>query len=142
MTDIVLVDLDSTLADTRQRRHLCPTVDDTKTWTDYALGCADDEPIEGVVALIQTLHSKGIGAVIVSHRDPAAAALTRSWLDGHKIPYLDVCLGVNKVGALRYLRENGWNVLFAIDDDPDICATYERAGLPVVCVNPRYAHRP
>ncbi len=142
MTDIVLVDLDSTLADTRQRRHLCPTVDPTKTWTDYAMGCPDDEPIAGTVALVRALYKRGYGIHIVSHRDRAALDLTVDWLIRHDIPHHAVALNQHKVSYLMALREAGAEVVLAIDDDCDVAAAYEAVDCPVVCVNPRYSHRP
>ncbi len=139
---IVLADLDSTIADTRHRRHLCPTVDTSKTWTDYALGCADDTPITGPIALLRTFAAFGDDIHIVSHRDPAARDLTAAWLDRHHIPYSALNLGVHKVTYVMHLRAAGHDIRLAIDDDPDIAAAYESVDLPVVCVNPRYSHRP
>jgi hypothetical protein len=55
----VLWDLDSTLFDTRGRRHLMPPPEIANSengggahaWIEYSAACADDPPIEGAIRL-------------------------------------------------------------------------------------------
>lgn len=143
----VLVDLDSTLADTRPRRHLSPTVDPTKTWLDYSLGCADDLPMPGVIKLVSLLRAAGWRIEIVTGRHAQARADTIDWLRRHDVPYHrlrmrepgdpDEALDL-KLAVIDDLTAWGYFVALVIDDNAAIAAALEARGHTVLCVNPRY----
>ncbi len=146
--DVVVSDIDSTLADTRHRRHLCPTVDPTRTWDDYAFDCLLDTPIAGPIALLRMLHAAGYGIHLVSNRPASAAGETRTWLAGNHIPYEVLRLRgpdeeLSDGLKLRYLREMrtfGYHPVLCLEDWPATAAAIEEAeGVPVLCVNPRYS---
>lgn len=139
----IVFDLDSTLADTRPRRHLCPTVDATKTWTDYALGCANDTLMPGAAELLRLCWDAGHTIHILSWRDQAAHALTLTWLARHNLPYDVLRLRkptdpedstAFKLDYIKHLRD----VRLVVEDWPDAAAAIEALGIPVLCVNPRY----
>ena len=72
-------DLDSTLCDTRHRQHMAAQVREKKaTWLEYSLACADDEPIEGAVAMVRFIAAQdrliGIAGAYRSTVSPAAAS--------------------------------------------------------------------
>ncbi len=145
--ECVLVDLDSTLADTRPRRHLAPTVDATKTWQDYSMGCAGDTPIGGTIRFLQILDNAGYGIHIVSGRYASARTLTEKWLDTHHVPWHLLRLRDDddhrtaaelKLAYLTEITEKRFKPVLALDDDPHIATAYERAGVPVLRINPRY----
>ena len=145
--DIVISDIDSTLADTRHRRDLCPTVNPESTWDAYAAACAADAPIHGVIAVLRLLHAAGCDIHLVSDRPVAVGPITKRWLARHEVPWnaLDLlAAGValdgarRKVDCLRRLRAAGRTVALVIEDWPAQAAALEAEGVPVLCPNPRY----
>jgi hypothetical protein len=119
-------DLDSTLADTRHRQHMVPLIKAGKgTWLEYSMACADDEPIEGAVALVRFLHDLGVCQFGVSGRNASAEHATRDWLKRYQVPLDDVFLrpdgdytenGLFKIRVLGQLRDRGFDVVLFIDD--------------------------
>lgn len=149
---VVVVDLDSTLADTRHRHHRTPTEDPTQTWTDYAMHCADDTPMVATVRLVEMLEQAGYDIHIVSFRDISALELTEAWLEKHKIPYRELTLkGVDvdqgtlgnhddyKALAVQKLLDEGRHVALVLDDWPGVRkAVWDKCKVPVLIVNPCY----
>lgn len=84
--EVVLFDLDGTLADTSHRYHLAPTVDPSSSWAIYAQACFDDTPIDAVVEALR-LHQRYYLIHIVSGRDGSAQEQTLAWLQKHNIPF-------------------------------------------------------
>jgi|SRR5882724_6421216 len=144
--DMVVVDLDSTLADTRQRHHLSPTEDPTKTWVDYAGACIGDAPIEGSIALVRLLYPHYF-IYILTGRDGSSRLQTETWLDIHGVPYDSLRMreigdiegnGHYKATEIEKMRRAGFRDKLFIDDWPSVCETVENEGTPALCVNPRY----
>ena len=148
----VCVDLDSTLADTRQRHHMVLPGDqrDDTDWVAYSLACEADDPIEGTCQLVRIL-SADHRIVVLSRRDEAARELTTQWLERHRVPFDELILGgVDgipadqhdfKVHHLRALAERGERVVLMVDDLPGLDAAVADAGLdvPVLRVQPPYS---
>jgi hypothetical protein len=137
-------DLDSTIANTEHRRHLMPHVTPGSTWDDYAAGCTDDMPVEGVIAVMRALHPTH-EIHIVSGRSQSAEALTRAWLARHDVPFDVLHLrgpgditanGEAKADYLLALAKSGvWPAVFFEDWPPVAEIIREKAGVPVVLVN-------
>ena len=149
--DVILVDVDSTLADTRPRRLYCPTVDPAYTWTDYAMECADDQPIAGTVRAVQLFARAGFAIHLVTYRPYAARVKTIDWLRRYDVPYHRLRMRTEndtgdstsyKLGYLRAVCELGFTPAQFIEDWPETAAAIEAAGVPVLCVNPRYTAPP
>ena len=148
---IVVWDLDSTLADTRQRRDLCPTVDPQRTWAEYAMACADDQPFLGTRALNRMLYDAGYTQHILTWRPWTVRELTMRWLATHNVLYDQLRLRMPhdpedstafKVDYLQRLRKLDRTPTLVIEDWPDAAIAMESAGFPVLCVNPCYGERP
>lgn len=150
-TPVVVVDLDSTLADTRHRHHRTPHEDPTQTWADYAMHCAADKPMEATVRLVQMLESAGYDIHIVSFRDVGAQELTEAWLTENCVPYHELTLASSgdkdtlddhdqyKAVAVRKLLDEGRRVDLVIDDWPGVRkAVWDKCKVPVLIVNPCY----
>jgi hypothetical protein len=146
--EVVCSDIDSTLADTRQRRFACPTVDNTRTWQEYAMLCSADAPIPGSIRLLRMFHAAGYGIHLITNRPECARRLTVGWLSKHGVPYdelrmrpTDTALGGDdfKTGYIMTLRMLGFDPLLFLEDWPATAAAIEAEGVPVLCVNPRYA---
>lgn len=151
-TGMVLVDLDSTLADTSHRHHLVLAGEDRDRtdWVAYSMACADDVPIAGTHQLVRLLAADHRIA-IVSSRDEKARQLTEQWLERHDVPYDELILGgvdgapegldQFKIHHLRNLLERGEQVTLVVDDLPSLPESIAGAGLgvPVLTVRPPYA---
>ncbi len=150
--EVVVSDVDSSLADTRQRRFACPTVDAARTWTEYAMLCGRDEPIIGSIRMLKMFYAAGYGVHLVTNRPEAARKLTEAWLARHGVPYDELRMrpmasaetpGVEfKVGYVMTLRLHGFEPVLFLEDWPADAAAIEAEGVPVLCVNPRYKETP
>ena len=128
------------------------------TWLDYSMACADDEPIEGAVAVVRFLHqmmvwtglttAKPLMQFGVSGRNASAEDITRDWLKRHQVPLDDVFLradddytenGQLKVKVIGQLRARGYDVVLFIDDWQEAADTIQAAtGVPVLVVKGLY----
>lgn len=142
---IVVFDLDSTLADTRNRRQflpvdaMCPA-----DWFGYHINCLTDVPVQGVVQLVQLLYPH-YRIVIVTAR-PALSEIhekTHEWLDLHQVPRDTVVLmpldesrttGAWKADVVAKLRTNGVDVVLAVDDWGPNGWAIEETGTPFLHV--------
>lgn len=158
MNEHVLVDLDSTLCDTRHRWKHSPI--DPKTgewrvpaesaeavegWEEYSMYCFMDQPILGVMRIVEMLHSSGSYVHIVSGRDECALDRSRLWLDVFGVPYHTISLkrkgadwGNHKVNIINEFRRGGINPTLFIEDWPKMAEEIEAAGVPVLRVRPPY----
>jgi hypothetical protein len=138
-------DLDSSVRSTVQRRHMVPDIRaGRKTWHDYSLACADDEPIEGAVALMRLFRRFGLANFAVSGCSERALDLTVDWAAKHEVPLDDYLLRPDdtpneewKVAAVRLLKSAGLNVVLFVEDwAPAARYIREHTGVPVLGVNP------
>lgn len=148
---IIVFDLDSTLADTRPRREHCPTVDLSKTWTDYERACANDRPMPGTVALLRLLWDSGHEIHIVTWRSLQVSHYTLAWLDQHNIPYDLLRMRWHsdpkdsneyKTYVINRMIQIGKTPKLVVEDWPEAAAAIETLGIPVLTVDPRYRHEP
>lgn len=151
MSTVVLVDIDSTIADTRHRASKSPHSDPTATWESYALHCVDDAPMAGTVALLKLLSKAGHKIRYISGRPESALIPTVQWLFIHDLPDADKVrlLKPNdpkdpveyKREYIRYLQLDH-RVVLLLEDWPSICDMAEDEGVPAICVNPKYTSSP
>lgn len=146
---VVCVDLDSTVCDTRHRHHLVLPGDerDQTDWVAYSLACADDEPIDGVVQLVQLL-APHHHIAFVSSRDEQARKLTEQWLLEHEVPYDALFLGGTddvpqgleefKVHHVQRLKDLGYEVALVVDDLPSLADAMSVIGVSTLTVRPPY----
>ncbi len=149
--EVVCSDIDSSIADTRQRRFACPTVDPMRTWTEYAMLCGQDDPIVGTIRVLRMFAAAGYGIHLVTNRPEAARKLTVGWLRQHEVPFDELRMRPDsvefdsidlKVGYILTLRVTGYEPVLFIEDWPAHAAAIESEGVPVLCVNPRYQDKP
>lgn len=138
-------DLDSTVASTVHRRHMVEEINNggPATWDDYAMLCADDEPIAGSVALMREL--RGIH-VAISGRSGLAEDLTWAWFERHEVPFHAALLRVHgdhtpngryKVRVLQAMQRLGISVRLFFEDWADAAREVaEQTRIPVVGINP------
>lgn len=81
--DIVIFDLDGTLALIDHRRHLVEGK--TKDWPAFYAACVDDLPNEAVIAALRGYAAIGCQIVIFSGRSDEVRNETKAWLIEHLI---------------------------------------------------------
>lgn len=150
MADIVFVDLDGTLCDTRHRLHI---VDKTliggdeateeAMWRAYAEACPDDAVVASVNALIELLWVD-CAIYLTSGRTESARALTEDWLETHDISYDELWMrpvgnrmsnGTLKGSWVAKARAAGHEVVLAIDDYHNAVKEYAALGVPCLHVH-------
>ena len=78
MKDIVIFDLDGTLALIEHRRHFITGKE--KDWKSFYEACDQDKPYEAVLAVLRALHLNGYKIWIVSGREDSVRHKTIQWL--------------------------------------------------------------
>lgn len=144
MKRLVTFDLDSTLADTRQRHHLINPDGVSTDWRAYSMACANDEPVEAVFMLARALQAAGHALWIVSARDEAARDLTTHWLiynglepDGIILDNHEHLGGHDsyKLAMIRDLeRYTGLPHMLHVDDYPPVAERLRASGYHCVTV--------
>lgn len=144
----ITVDLDSTIADTRQRRHVLNDRPkrEPADWVAYSMACAADTLIEATARIVRTF-AQTHQVFFVSGRNEEARELTVAWLAKHNIPYDALYLkpagwewtsqGAYKLDTIRALEaEHGVEVVLHLDDWLDVTAHLEAHGIPALHVVP------
>lgn len=154
MRPVVVVDLDSTLCDTRHRHVLAPKVElgVERNWVAYSMACSDDIVIEGTRRTVKVL-SVAHDIHLVSFRNNEARERTMDWLWKNDVPYHSLKLKMPgefdnqhddyKVDYVKRLQAQGHEVVLVIDDWPGLApAMLRETGVPVMVVNPCYWDNP
>jgi hypothetical protein len=155
----VLFDLDSTLRTSRHRHwmleaarkapgHLLDHKDREVDWHAYSAAGIDDMPMLGPITALRLLRPYH-EIHIISGSNASAAEQTMSWLSTHVgLEHIDMVhlradgddtpAGLYKVSYARSVEEHGIGVALFWEDWVPAVLELEKAGYPVVCVNPRY----
>jgi hypothetical protein len=145
--EIIVCDIDGTLADNQHRSNLVPTSGEVRDWTAHAKACVEDSPISGTIALVNLLWNH-YGIFLLSNRDSAAMDETRWWLSRYGVMYDFLKLrepgdvegsSAYKVQAIDNMKNDGYTVHILLDDLPCTVKEVSAAGTPVVCINPLYS---
>lgn len=141
----VIVDLDGTLADMKHRLHFIK--DKPKNWKAFETGISQDTVIESMRTLIQTL-KQSHEILIVTGRSHRSFDATLQWLEDNDIPFSRIFMRDDndyradflvKKDLLDKIREDGYDVLLAIDDRDRCVAMYRENGLVCLqCANGDY----
>ena len=138
MKDIVIFDLDGTLACGKHRLHLLPKEDLhlTKSWEEFNLACCDDDPIRDNIQLMQTLRNAGYITIILTGRSDIAQDMTEDWLDYYGVQYDSMKMRdahdnrKDTVIKEEFLRSLGLErILCCFDDLPQVASHMRGLGL-------------
>lgn len=141
----VIVDVDGVISDASSRQHLAQA----RRWDEFFAGCPDDPPHEAAVALVSSLASD-ITVVLLTARPWHLLSDTLGWLDNHKVHWdLLILRPPNSGGPSRAykatevdnLRHHGFDLLYALEDDPRNVEMYAEAEVPCVHVYSGYYDR-
>jgi hypothetical protein len=136
----VIVDMDGTLCDVRTVIHLQAEPDG---FTAFHEGCAQCPPHRAVIDWCVEHHGRGNEILIVTGRDAWTRELTEQWLSEH-LPVPTAGLHMRRDGDFRsnmaVKREIhrqltlNYEILAAIDDDPEILGLWQEFGIPLAMV--------
>lgn len=141
----VMVDLDSTLADTSHRADQMPSQEDWDSpdaWKDYHQGCLMDAPIWPTVYLVRELAAAGNLIHVVTSRSDRALSDTTHWLRavaGVPFDALAMCPNERWRDAWKpawrdAVHHEGGIVTLCLDDWPGTRAAMHPT--PTVIINP------
>ncbi len=142
MKDIVVVDLDGTLANIDHRLHLIKR--EKPDWDGFFKACVDDTPNEWCVELINKMaDSDNLWVRIVSARSRVVEKETQQWLLKHLSPGADWNLEMLRAEGdytpddelkIKWLNESGLKdrILFVVDDRQRVVDMWRKEGL--VCL--------
>ena len=83
--DVVVVDLDGTLALDGHRSHYLNRT--PRDWTKYFAACGDDAPNLPIIELVSALYEANFHIHIVSGRSDEVRDTTLDWLSKHEVPF-------------------------------------------------------
>lgn len=142
----VLVDIDGVLSDASGRQHHLNNPQGRRDWQGFFGAVGEDEPLTAVPALLDLL-DPSLSVVLLSARPSWVFELTVEWLLRHTMRWdLLILRGDDdwanaadfKRGVLFELREMGWDVALAIDDDERIIEMYTGEQQPALYVHSGY----
>jgi uncharacterized HAD superfamily protein len=137
---MIIVDIDGTLANSKQRHELATNSDDTINWEvlyDYN-NVIEDKPIQYIIDSVKIWKQLGYKIVLFTSRPERIKEATQYWLNKYEIPYDELYMRsiedhYIKDTELKLKMYNEFvdeEVLFAIEDKKEIIDVWKRLGIP------------
>lgn len=133
----ILFDLDGTLADIAHRRHY--VMSEKKNWVQFNAHIGEDNPNLPIVSFYKKLwQSQQYEIIIVSGRSEQYRKITEQWLIWHEIPFKRLVMrqikdnrkdAIIKKEILDLLRQEGKDILFAVDDRQQVVDMWRENGI-------------
>jgi hypothetical protein len=137
--EIVIFDIDGTLADISERVHHIRTK--PKNWTAFNAGMAQDKAIHSMVRLCNILYDAGLRIILCSGRNEKNRPETMEWLAEHGVNYHELFLRMDKdyrsdaVVKREILQSmDKSKILFVVEDRSRVVEMWRAEGL--VCLQP------
>ena len=137
MKDIVIFDLDGTLADCSQRVHHVKSK--PKNWDAFFAGMHLDDPNEASIEICRAMFDRGYRILLCTGRHEISRQITEQWLNRHNIPFHELRMRGNHdkradIDTKREMlsEEEISQVLFAVDDRNGVVKMWRDLGL--VCM--------
>jgi hypothetical protein len=138
----VIFDIDGVLADAAGRQHYL----DWGDWRSFFDACGDDPVIEEIERLLELLDER-LCVVLVTGRPHRVQPHTLAWLERYQIrwdllimrEYGDYSIVDDfKREVVGDLRDYGFDIRLALDDDPKNHAMYVGEGVPCIYIHSGY----
>lgn len=142
MKDIVIFDLDGTLALIDHRVHLISGAD--KDWNAFYQACDKDDPYEAVCAMARALQLNGYKLWVVSGREDTVRQKTVAWLEAHHVKIDNMlmrpagCYDTDTVLKKRWMETviPMERVLCVFEDRQSVVDMWREHGVPCFQVQP------
>jgi hypothetical protein len=140
----VVVDIDGVLSDAAARQHYLEAP--RRDWRAFFDACGEDPVIEEVKVLLDLL-DRDIAVVLLTARPQRVHHLTEAWLHRYRIrwdlllmrPWGDYDLAREfKQASVHDLREYGFDLLLAIEDDRRNVEMFRRERVPGLYIHSGY----
>jgi hypothetical protein len=140
----VVFDIDGVLSDAAGRQHFLE--EDRRDWNAFFEACTDDPVIEEIARLLELLDSS-LAVVLLTGRPLRVQAQTLAWLRRYDLRWDLLVMrehrdysGVTdfKQRVVSELRQAGFDLRLAFEDDPSNHAMYVQAGIPCVYIHSGY----
>ena len=141
----VIVDVDGVIADATHRQHYLEGA--RRDWRGFFEACDSDPPIESLVRLVG-LFEPSVAVVLLTARPHYVATKTVRWITDHGVRWdllvvrhvddRHVSSAAFKKRVVGELREHGFDIEVALDDDLDNIAMYVGADIPAVYIHSGY----
>ena len=138
MRDAAIFDMDGTLCDTSEIVHFIEG--DDKDFAAFHAASAACPPHADIVAAAREQAAKGLAILVVTSREFIWRDLTLDWLVANDIPYDALYMRivgdyrkdvVIKTDILKQIVDDGYQVLEAWDDKPDVLELWRENGIAV-----------
>ena len=137
---MIIVDIDGTLANSKQRHELATNTDDTINWEvlyDYN-NVIEDKPIQYIIDSVKIWKQLGYKIVLFTSRPERIKEATEYWLSKYEIPYDELYMRsiedhYIKDTELKLKMYNEFvdeEVSFVIEDKQEIIDVWKRLGIP------------
>jgi len=140
----VVFDLDGVLSDAASRQHFLEGP--WRDWDAFFEACGGDPLLEETAALLHLL-DPALGIVLLTARPLRVQVETLSWLTRYRLrwdllimrPYGDYSRAAEfKQDSVWELRQLGWDIRLAFEDDPRNLAMFRAEGIPSVYIHSGY----
>jgi phosphoglycolate phosphatase-like HAD superfamily hydrolase len=148
--NVVLFDLDHTLMDASRRDHMIPEAMHTGRWDAYHASSAEDEMALDAVELLEAMHYAGYNIIGLTARPEKWRTISEERLKKANIWHLfdDLLMRPDdeyrpsaqlkiELAERRFGSEISESVLFIIDDHPEVCDAFQKAGVTALQIKGR-----
>jgi phosphoglycolate phosphatase-like HAD superfamily hydrolase len=142
--EAVVFDVDGVLSDASSRQHFLEYP--RRDWEAFFQACGDDEPIDEVARLLEVLDA-AYRVVLLTARPLRVQPQTVAWLDRYKLRW-DLLIMRDagdysasrsfKLEAVDDLRDYGFDLRLAFEDDRRNVDMFHAAGIPCVYIHSGY----
>ena len=140
----VVFDIDGVLSDAAGRQHFLER--GQRDWSAFFEACGDDPVVEEIARLLELLDSS-LAVVLLTGRPLRVQPQTLAWLHRYELRW-DVLVMRDrgdyaqvttfKERVVEDLRQHGFDLRLAFEDDPSNHAMYVAAGIPCVYIHSGY----
>jgi phosphoglycolate phosphatase-like HAD superfamily hydrolase len=134
---VVIFDLDGTLADINHRLHFVQN--GNKQWDEFYKACPNDGPKEPIIELARMCDDAGHTIVISSGRSENVRQETIDWLEKHNINYARLFMRPDNCYVKDTILKKNWldeglfgpkeNILFVVEDRDSMVEMWRKQGL-------------
>jgi beta-phosphoglucomutase-like phosphatase (HAD superfamily) len=140
----VVFDLDGVLSDAAGRQHFLER--GRRDWKAFYEACGDDPPIAEIARLLELL-DPSLAVILLTGRPGRVEPQTLGWLERYQLRWDALLMRRRGDGtpvtafkqrAVEELRQHGFDLRLAFEDDPSNHAMYVAAGVPCVYIHSGY----
>lgn len=143
MRDVIVFDIDGTMANIDHRRHFVATK--PKNWAAFEAIMHLDTPNHDIIKLARMFVKNGDTVLVASGRGEQKRDVTEAWLEQHGAPYTKLYMRKAKDNRPDYIVKeeildqmiaDGFNPVLVFDDRQQVVDMWRRRGIRCLQVAP------